>query len=70
VEGAARVDVSLQKRTTSSVNLMIQDPAKILATDPSYLSSFTLIICTNIDPSVELRIADLLWDSPLISHLM
>ncbi|KAK1925463.1 putative ubiquitin-activating enzyme subunit [Papiliotrema laurentii] len=46
VEGAARVD----------------DPAKILATDPSYFSSFTLIICTNIDPSVELRIADLLWD--------
>ncbi|WVN89131.1 uncharacterized protein L203_104347 [Cryptococcus depauperatus CBS 7841] len=60
VEGAARCD----------------DPAELLITDPQFFLNFTLVILSNVDPDLELQIANLLWktsevasnlDIPLIS---
>ncbi|KAK4684019.1 NEDD8-activating enzyme E1 regulatory subunit, partial [Tremellales sp. Uapishka_1] len=47
VEGLARVD----------------DPAELIRTNPDYFLSFTLIIVSNIEPALELELADLLWSA-------
>ena len=31
--------------------------------DPAIFTSFTLIIASNVEPELELRLADLVWDS-------
>lgn len=40
-----------------------QNAVELLDKDPNFFLSFTLIITSNIDPSVEDRIAQLLWQS-------
>ncbi|ORY29355.1 hypothetical protein BCR39DRAFT_532469 [Naematelia encephala] len=47
VEGAARVD----------------DISTLLQSEPFFFTSFTLVIATNVDPDVELALADLLWQA-------
>nr|XP_019015140.1 amyloid beta protein binding protein 1 [Kwoniella pini CBS 10737]OCF53921.1 amyloid beta protein binding protein 1 [Kwoniella pini CBS 10737] len=48
-----------------------EDPSSLLVTDRDFFTSFTLIIASNIQPSLELQLADLLWQSgpdiPLIA---
>ena len=39
----------------------MQDPASLLKSQPDFFTSFTLILCSNLDPSTELAVADLLW---------
>ncbi|WVQ82675.1 hypothetical protein IAT38_004807 [Cryptococcus sp. DSM 104549] len=39
------------------------DPAALIASDPEFFLSFTLIITSNVEPSLELQIADLLWQT-------
>ncbi len=36
--------------------------------DPAFFTSFTLIIAGNVEPSLELQLADLLWESKLASR--
>ena len=43
--------------------MALQDPSELLMSDPEFFTSFTLIIASNIEPSLELRLADLLWES-------
>lgn len=42
--------------------LTSQDPASLLQSDSEFLSAFTLVICSNVDPEVELRVANQLWE--------
>nr|XP_018267361.1 amyloid beta protein binding protein 1 [Kwoniella dejecticola CBS 10117]OBR89519.1 amyloid beta protein binding protein 1 [Kwoniella dejecticola CBS 10117] len=48
----------------------VEDPASLLVTDPAFFTTYTLIIASNVIPSLELELADLLWqrgsDIPLI----
>ncbi|WVQ97631.1 hypothetical protein IAU59_004745 [Kwoniella sp. CBS 9459] len=41
----------------------VEDPASLITSDPDFFTSFTLIITTNIDPGLELRLSDLLWEA-------
>jgi len=34
--------------------------------DPAFFTSFTLIIASNVEPNLEVRLADLLWEGELI----
>lgn len=54
----------------------VHDPAELLKTDSEYFLSFTIIICSNVDPTLEASLAALLWqasssvggaDIPLVS---
>ncbi|WVQ61992.1 uncharacterized protein L199_000125 [Kwoniella botswanensis] len=40
----------------------VEEPSSLLVSEPDFITSFTLIIASNIEPSLELRLADLLWD--------
>ncbi|RXK39228.1 amyloid beta protein binding protein 1 [Tremella mesenterica] len=42
----------------------VNDPTILLETNPEFFLSFTLIITSNLPPSLELQIADLLWSGP------
>jgi hypothetical protein len=42
-----------------------QDPAQLITFDPDIFLSYTLIIASNIDPALELQLADLLWSGKL-----
>lgn len=47
----------------------MQDLAELIETDPGYILSFTLIIASNVEPLVEARLANLLWQgSGLTTH--
>ncbi|WVF70271.1 hypothetical protein IAT40_005060 [Kwoniella sp. CBS 6097] len=39
----------------------VEEPASLITSDPDFFTSFTLIITTNIEPALELRLGDLLW---------
>ncbi|ORX37378.1 hypothetical protein BD324DRAFT_625903 [Kockovaella imperatae] len=39
----------------------VQDPATLLKSEPDFFTSFTLALCCDVDPDLELSIADLLW---------
>ncbi|EIW72572.1 hypothetical protein TREMEDRAFT_58742 [Tremella mesenterica DSM 1558] len=41
----------------------VNDPTILLETNPEFFLSFTLIITSNLPPSLELQIADLLWSA-------
>ncbi|WWC86452.1 uncharacterized protein L201_001329 [Kwoniella dendrophila CBS 6074] len=41
----------------------IEEPASLLVSDPDFFTSFTLILATNVEPSLELQLADLLWEA-------
>lgn len=47
--------------TSSERGSNAQDAATILDNDPDFFASYTLVICSNIDPTVESRIAEMLW---------
>jgi hypothetical protein len=48
--------------------LIRQDPAKLLDAGSEFLSAFTLVICSNVDPAIELRVADQLWERALLAN--
>ncbi|OWT36091.1 amyloid beta protein binding protein 1 [Cryptococcus neoformans] len=41
----------------------MEDPAIIIKTDPQFFLSFTLIILSNVEPSLENQIAEILWEA-------
>ncbi|WVR06064.1 hypothetical protein IAU60_003092 [Kwoniella sp. DSM 27419] len=41
----------------------VQDLASILANEPDFVTSFSLIIASNVEPDLELQLADLLWQA-------
>ncbi|WRT64346.1 uncharacterized protein IL334_001278 [Kwoniella shivajii] len=43
----------------------VEDPASLVSTNADFFTAFTLIIASNIEPSLELQIADLLWEASL-----
>lgn len=47
----------------------VQDPAIIIKTDPQFFLSFTLIILSNVEPSLENQIAEILWEGMLLKLL-
>ncbi|OCF74002.1 amyloid beta protein binding protein 1 [Kwoniella mangroviensis CBS 8886] len=40
----------------------VEELSSLLVSEPDFITSFTLIIASNIEPSLELQLADLLWD--------
>ncbi|KIR38806.1 amyloid beta protein binding protein 1 [Cryptococcus deuterogattii 99/473] len=40
-----------------------EDPAIIIKTDPQFFLSFTLIILSNVEPSLENQISEILWEA-------
>ncbi|WWD17675.1 hypothetical protein CI109_102116 [Kwoniella shandongensis] len=41
----------------------VEDPLSLISSEPDYFLSFTLIIASNVEPSLLLQLADLLWDA-------
>ena len=33
----------------------------LLSSDANFFTSFTLIVCSNLDPDIEIKLADLIW---------
>ncbi|WWD09605.1 hypothetical protein V865_007733 [Kwoniella europaea PYCC6329] len=40
----------------------VEELSSLLISEPDFITSFTLIIASNIEPTLELQLADLLWD--------
>ena len=38
----------------------------MLETDPGYIQTFSLVIVSNVDPPVERRIAEALWNGRIL----
>lgn len=46
-----------------------QDPAIIIKADPQFFLSFTLIILSNVEPSLENQISEILWEGTMFDIL-